>query len=448
MEDTIIVVSTLVGNSAINIVRLSGKDSIKIVSKFFSGKDLTKVKPNTINYGKIVYKKEVIDEVLVSIFEKGKSFTKEDMVEINTHGGVASVNKILEILLEEDIRMAEPGEFVKRAFLNGRIDLVEAESVGDLISATTDNARKLSMKGINKDVSNLIKTLRSEILEIIGNVEVNIDYPEYEDAIEITNSLLKEKTKELKIKLNEILENSNKSNVVKNGITVSIVGKPNVGKSSILNKLIGTDKAIVTNIEGTTRDIVEGSIILKGTTIKFIDTAGIRETKDTIENIGVNKSLEVMEEADLVLFILNNNELMTKEDKQILDKLKTKNKLIVVNKSDLKKKIDIKEENVIYVNAIEKDGLKPLEKAIENMFELSKLEASDFTYLSNTRQINLIKESLKIVKDIEKALKENTPIDLIEIDIKKLWDKLGEIIGESYKEELLDEIFSKFCLGK
>ncbi len=448
MEDTIIVVSTLVGNSAINIVRLSGKDSIKIVSKFFSGKDLTKVKPNTINYGKIVYKKEVIDEVLVSIFEKGKSFTKEDMVEINTHGGVASVNKILEILLEEDIRMAEPGEFVKRAFLNGRIDLVEAESVGDLISATTDNARKLSMKGINKDVSNLIKTLRSEILEIIGNVEVNIDYPEYEDAIEITNSLLKEKTKELKIKLNEILENSNKSNVVKNGITVSIVGKPNVGKSSILNKLIGTDKAIVTNIEGTTRDIVEGSIILKGTTIKFIDTAGIRETKDTIENIGVNKSLEVMEEADLVLFILNNNELMTKEDKQILDKLKTKNKLIVVNKSDLKKKIEIKEENVIYVNTIEKDGLKPLEKAIEDMFELSKLEASDFTYLSNTRQINLIKESLKIVKDIEKALKENTPIDLIEIDIKKLWDKLGEIIGESYKEELLDEIFSKFCLGK
>lgn len=448
MEDTIIVVSTLVGNSAINIVRLSGKDSIKIVSKFFSGKDLTKVKPNTINYGKIVYKKEVIDEVLVSIFEKGKSFTKEDMVEINTHGGVASVNKILEILLEEDIRMAEPGEFVKRAFLNGRIDLVEAESVGDLISATTDNARKLSMKGINKDVSNLIKKLRSEILEIIGNVEVNIDYPEYDDAIEITNSLLKEKAKELKIKLNEILENSNKSNVVKNGITVSIVGKPNVGKSSILNKLIGTDKAIVTNIEGTTRDIVEGSIILKGTTIKFIDTAGIRETKDTIENIGVNKSLEVMEEADLVLFILNNNELMTKEDKQILDKLKTKNKLIVVNKSDLKKKIEIKEENVIYVNTIEKDGLKPLEKAIEDMFELSKLEASDFTYLSNTRQINLIKESLKIVKDIEKALKENTPIDLIEIDIKKLWDKLGEIIGESYKEELLDEIFSKFCLGK
>ncbi len=449
MEDTIVAICTLVGNSAINIIRISGKDSIKIVSKFFVGKDLNKVKGNTINYGKIKCKNEIIDEVLISVFKEEKSYTKENMVEINTHGGKATVTKILDILLEENTRMAEPGEFVKRAFLNGRIDLVEAESVSDLISSETENARKLSMKGITKDISNLINELRDEILEILGNIEVNIDYPEYEDAIDITNEILKEKIFVVKNELRELLNQSKKSNIVKNGLDIAIVGKPNVGKSSILNKLINQDKAIVTDIEGTTRDIVEGSIILNGTKINFIDTAGIRKTINKIESIGVKKTLEVIEKADLVLFVLNNNEAYSKEDEEIYKNIENKKKIIIINKNDLKNKM-VKEfeEEVIYVNTKEKNSLFLLEETIKKLFNLGEIENGDFNYLSNVRQINLIKECLKIIEDIEKAIDLKCPVDLIEIDIKRIWDVLGEIIGKSYNDEMLNEIFGKFCLGK
>ena len=449
MEDTIVAICTLVGNSAINIIRISGKDSIKIVSKFFVGKDLNKVKGNTINYGKIKCKNEIIDEVLISVFKEEKSYTKENMVEINTHGGKATVTKILDILLEENTRMAEPGEFIKRAFLNGRIDLVEAESVGDLISSETENARKLSMKGITKDISNLINELRDEILEILGNIEVNIDYPEYEDAIDITNEILKEKIFVVKNELRELLNQSKKSNIVKNGLDIAIVGKPNVGKSSILNKLINQDKAIVTDIEGTTRDIVEGSIILNGTKINFIDTAGIRKTINKIESIGVKKTLEVIEKADLVLFVLNNNEAYSKEDEEIYKNIENKKKIIIINKNDLKNKM-VKEfeEEVIYVNTKEKNSLFLLEETIKKLFNLGEIENGDFNYLSNVRQINLIKECLKIIEDIEKAIDLKCPVDLIEIDIKRIWDVLGEIIGKSYNDEMLNEIFGKFCLGK
>lgn len=449
MEDTIVAICTLVGNSAINIIRISGKDSIKIVSKFFVGKDLNKVKGNTINYGKIKCKNEIIDEVLISVFKEEKSYTKENMVEINTHGGKATVTKILDILLEENTRMAEPGEFIKRAFLNGRIDLVEAESVSDLISSETENARKLSMKGITKDISNLINELRDEILEILGNIEVNIDYPEYEDAIDITNEILKEKIFVVKNELRELLNQSKKSNIVKNGLDIAIVGKPNVGKSSILNKLINQDKAIVTDIEGTTRDIVEGSIILNGTKINFIDTAGIRKTINKIESIGVKKTLEVIEKADLVLFVLNNNEAYSKEDEEIYKNIENKKKIIIINKNDLKNKM-VKEfeEEVIYVNTKEKNSLFLLEETIKKLFNLGEIENGDFNYLSNVRQINLIKECLKIIEDIEKAIDLKCPVDLIEIDIKRIWDVLGEIIGKSYNDEMLNEIFGKFCLGK
>lgn len=449
MDDTIIATSTLVGNSAINIVRLSGKDSIKVVSKFFHGKDLIKVKPNTINYGKIIYKGEVIDEVLVSIFHKDKSFTKEEMVEINSHGGIMSVNKILSILLEENIRMAEPGEFIKRAFLNGRIDLVEAEAVSDLINADTENARKLSVNGINGKISDLIKDVRKDLVQILGNVEVNIDYPEYEDITKMTNKLLKQKIKDIEIKLTKIYVESEKSNIIKNGINVAIVGKPNVGKSSILNHIIKEEKAIVTDVKGTTRDIVEGTILLDGTKINFIDTAGIRETKDKVESIGVKKSLEAAKKSDLVLLILSNNEPLSKEDKNIMDQIDSKKKLIVINKSDLDNKLDTKfEDEVVYVNTVEKDGLVLLEEKIKQLFNLGKINTSDFNYLTNERQLNILKQSINIIKDIKDAISKNLPIDMIEIDIKRLWEKLGEIIGETYKDELLDEIFSKFCLGK
>ena len=309
MTDNIIAVSTLVGESAINIIRLSGDDVIKIVNKYFS-RDLENFESNTINYGKFIYENEIIDEVLVSIFKAPKSYTTENIVEINCHGGVTATNKIMEILLLDDVRQAEPGEFIKRAFLNGRIDLVEAEAVGDLISSSTESARKLSINGINGEISKLINSLRKDIMKIIGNIEVNIDYPEYEDVEVITIKMLKEKMKDIKEKFMNLYKNSEKTNIIKNGINISIIGRPNVGKSSLLNKLTGEEKAIVTDIEGTTRDIVEGKINLDGIILNLIDTAGIRKTEDKVEKIGVDKSYETLEKSDLILLVLSNsNEL-------------------------------------------------------------------------------------------------------------------------------------------
>ena len=451
MNDTITAISTTQGVGAISIIRVSGNDAIKIVNKIFKGKNLETVESHTINYGHIVDKDEVIDEVLVSVMKSPKTFTTEDVVEINCHGGISTTNKILELVLNNGARLAEPGEFTKRAFLNGRIDLTQAESVMDLINSKNESKRKVAIKGLNGYVSNIIRNLRQEILELLASIEVNIDYPEYEDAIVMTNDIVKPKIAEIKEKLAKIINESENGKILTSGIKTIIIGKPNVGKSSILNRLLDEEKAIVTDIEGTTRDTVEGSITINGVSLNIIDTAGIRETEDIVEKIGVEKSLSLINEADLIIIVLNNNEELTEEDKKILDACKDKKVIVVINKNDLERKINIKDinyKNIIYTNTVDLSGIDSLKEKIVELFNLNELEQQDYTYLSNVRQISLAKEANSILEEVDNGIKNEVPVDMIEIDIKRAWEKLGEIIGETYTEELIDQLFSQFCLGK
>ena len=451
MNDTIAAISTTLGVSAISIIRVSGNDAIKIVNKIFKGKNLEKVETHTINYGHILDKDEIIDEVLVSVMKSPKTFTTEDVVEINCHGGISTTNKVLELVLNNGARLAEPGEFTKRAFLNGRIDLTQAESVMDLINSKNESKRKVAIKGLNGYVSNIIRNLRQEILELLASIEVNIDYPEYEDAIVMTNDIVKPKITEIKEKLAKIINESENGKILTSGIKTIIIGKPNVGKSSILNRLLDEEKAIVTDIEGTTRDTVEGSITINGVSLNIIDTAGIRETEDIVEKIGVEKSLSLINEADLIIIVLNNNEELSEEDKKILTACKDKKVIVVINKSDLERKInldEIKYQNIVYTNTIDLNGINSLKEKIVELFNLNELEQQDYTYLSNVRQISLAKESYQILEEVDNGIKNEVPVDMIEIDIKRAWEKLGEIIGETYTEELIDQLFSQFCLGK
>ena len=448
MNDTIAAISTTTGIGAISIIRLSGPESLEIASKVFT-KDLTKVETHTIHYGYIKNNDEKIDEVLVSVMKAPKTFTKEDIVEINCHGGIATTNKVLEILLNNGARLAEPGEFTKRAFLNGRIDLLEAEATMDLISSKSDKARKMSLNTLTGETSNLIKDLRSDIVGIISNIEVNIDYPEYEDIEVLTNEKILPEIQKFKEKLEKIIKKSQDSKVIKEGIKVGIIGKPNVGKSSLLNSLLEEEKAIVTNVPGTTRDIVEGTIILDNVILNIIDTAGIRESDDIVEKIGIEKSLVIINEADLVIFILNNNEKITREEKGLLEKLKDKKKIIVINKIDLENKLDKSIlDNYIEISAKENIGIEKIKDEIKRLFNLGELEASDLTYMSNARSISLLGKSLNNINDAISEINNNSPIDIVEFHLKDAWNNLGEIIGETYTDELLDELFSRFCLGK
>lgn len=450
MTDTICAIATSVGTSAINIIKISGKESISIVNKIFT-KDLLKAKTHTITFGYIKDKEEKVDEVLVSVFLEPNTYTGENIVEINTHGGLAVTNKILEMLLDQGCRLAEPGEFLKRAFLNGKRDLLEAESISDLINAKTEASRKMSMNGVTGELSRIIKNLRNKLLTIIANIEVNIDYPEYEDAIVYTNELLRTNIIEIKNELKKIVDESEKGSIIKNGINVGIVGKPNVGKSSLLNRLINEDKAIVTDVEGTTRDIVEGKIVINGIEINLIDTAGIRQTSNVVEKIGVEKSKSILETSDLLLAIFDGSKPLTKDDLDILKEIENKKSIIIINKEDLPMQIE-KEKfsryKTLQISIKENKGINDIIEEIKSLFNLNELETQDFTYLSNARQINLIKNCLSLSEEINKQNEKNTPVDLIQIDIQRLWEKLGELTGESYKDELLDEIFSKFCLGK
>lgn len=449
-NDTIAAIATSMGRSAVNIIKISGPESISIVSKIFT-KDLSKLEPNTINYGFIKEGNELIDEVLVSLFTSPNSQTGEDIVEINTHGGISVTNKVLELVLSNGARLAEPGEFLKRAFLNGKKDLIEAEAISDLINAKTEEARKMSLKGLSGELSKKIKTLRNKILNIIANIEVNIDYPEYEDAIIYTNELLKTNINEIQSDLEKLVKESEKGTLLNNGINVGIVGKPNVGKSSLLNLLINEDKAIVTDIEGTTRDIVEGNITINGVTLNLIDTAGIRETNNVVEKLGVEKSKDIINKSDLIIALFDISRPFTLEDEAILSSIKAKKSIIILNKTDLPIKIDLNKftsYNVIKTSVKEDIGKEELLNMIKELFSLNEIETGDFTYLSNARQISLIKEALKLCLEIKYQNEQNTPVDLIQIDLQNLWEKLGEITGDAYKDELLDEIFSKFCLGK
>lgn len=449
-NDTIAAIATSMGRSAVNIIKISGPESISIVSKIFT-KDLSKLEPNTINYGFIKEDNELIDEVLVSLFTSPNSQTGEDIVEINTHGGISVTNKVLELVLSNGARLAEPGEFLKRAFLNGKKDLIEAEAISDLINAKTEEARKMSLKGLSGELSKKIKTLRNKILNIIANIEVNIDYPEYEDAIIYTNELLKTNINEIQSDLEKLVKESEKGTLLNNGINVGIVGKPNVGKSSLLNLLINEDKAIVTDIEGTTRDIVEGNITINGVTLNLIDTAGIRETNNVVEKLGVEKSKDIINKSDLIIALFDISRPFTLEDESILSNIKDKKSIIILNKTDLPTKIDLNKftsYSVIKTSVKENIGKEELLGIIKELFSLNEIETGDFTYLSNARQISLIKEALKLCLEIKYQNEQNTPVDLIQIDLQNLWEKLGEITGDAYKDELLDEIFSKFCLGK
>lgn len=451
MNDTIAAISTTLGVGAISIIRVSGEKAIEIVNKIFKGRDLTSVDTHTINYGHIIDKDEIIDEVLVSVMKSPKTFTAEDVVEINCHGGISTTNRVLELVLNNGARLAEPGEFTKRAFLNGRIDLTQAESVMDLINSKNESKRKVAIKGLNGYVSNIIRNLRQEMIELLAAVEVNIDYPEYEEYEVMTNEKVKPKVVEIKEKLAKIINESENRKILTSGIKTIIIGKPNVGKSSILNRLLDEEKAIVTDIEGTTRDTVEGSITINGVSLNIIDTAGIRETEDIVEKIGVEKSLSLIPEADLVIIVLNNNEELSEEDKKILDACQDKKTIIVINKNDLERKINIDEinyQNIIYTNTVDLNGIDPLKEKIVELFNLNELEQQDYTYLSNVRQISLAKEANSILEEVEKGIENEVPVDMIEIDIKRAWEKLGEIIGETYTEELIDQLFSQFCLGK
>ena len=454
MNDTICAIATSQGVGAISIIRVSGEEAVDIVSKIFKGNNLKEVSSHTINYGKIVDKSgNIIDEVLVSVMLAPRTFTAEDTVEINTHGGIAPTNKVLELLLTSGCRLAEPGEFTKRAFLNGRIDLLEAEAVMDMINAKTNTQRELAVNQITGKVSGLINELRDDMVQIISNINVNIDYPEYDDVEIMTNEVLIPKITKLKNKIIKILKESRNGRIIKDGIKTSIIGKPNVGKSSLLNALLEEDKAIVTDIAGTTRDIVEGQISINGILLNMIDTAGIRETDDKIEAIGVEKSIKMMNDSDLVLFVLNNNEPLTDDIKTLLSQLDGKNYIIIINKNDLERKldlngIDVDNSNIINMSILNNEGIDELKAKIVELFNISQIETTDPTYLSNARSISILESCLESIEEVEKGLGNNQPIDMIELDIKDIWEKLGTINGTTYEEELLDEMFSRFCLGK
>lgn len=451
-DDTIIGISTALSKGAISIIRLSGDDAIKIVNKVFKGIDLSKVEPNTINYGHIVDfdSCQIIDEVLVSIFKAPKSYTKEDVVEINCHGGLFVTNKIYEQLVLLGARPSEPGEFTKRAFLSGRIDLTKAEAVMDVINAENSAALKIANSALNGKISTFVDQKRQELLDIIATISVNIDYPEYDDVEQLTNEDILPKLKTIKLELEDVLNNAKSAKLLKNGINTVIVGKPNVGKSSLLNTLIGENKAIVTNIPGTTRDIVEASINLGQVTLNLIDTAGIRITEDVVEKIGVEKSKEQMNKADIILCVLDGSEPINEQDKEILNEIKNKCHLTIINKIDLEQKINLGEvdDNVLFISTKNNNTIKELENKILETLNLNNLFNKDITYISNARQLEKINFAIKALDEALTTIENEATIDFVDIDIRKAWLYLGEIVGQTSTDNLLDELFSKFCLGK
>lgn len=451
-DDTIIGISTALSKGAISIIRLSGDDAIKIVNKVFKGIDLSKVEPNTINYGHIVDfdSCQIIDEVLVSIFKAPKSYTKEDVVEINCHGGLFVTNKIYEQLVLLGARPSEPGEFTKRAFLSGRIDLTKAEAVMDVINAENNAALKIANSALNGKISTFVDQKRQELLDIIATISVNIDYPEYDDVEQLTNEDILPKLKTIKLELEDVLNNAQSAKLLKNGINTVIVGKPNVGKSSLLNTLIGENKAIVTNIPGTTRDIVEASINLGQVTLNLIDTAGIRITEDVVEKIGVEKSKEQINKADIILCVLDGSEPINEQDKEILNEIKNKCHLTIINKIDLEQKINLGEvdDNVLFISTKNNNTIKELENKILETLNLNNLFNKDITYISNARQLEKINFAIKALDEALTTIENEATIDFVDIDIRKAWLYLGEIVGQTSTDNLLDELFSKFCLGK
>ena len=438
-EDIIVAIATSRLEAAISMIRVSGPDCIAFVQKFFTGKIIEKPS-HTINYGYIIDDGKRIDEVLVNIYRGTRTFTGEEMVEINCHGG----SRVLEVCIKNGARMAERGEFSKRAFLNGRIDLSQAEAISDIITAKNSYATDLALKGISGSISGFIEDLKEDLIQIITQIEVNIDYPEYDDVEELTASSLLPRSANLLTKMNKILDDSKNIKLVKEGIKTVIIGRPNVGKSSLLNALLREDKAIVTNIAGTTRDIVEGSISIDGVVLNMIDTAGIRETDDIIESMGVEKSKELIHQADLVLLVIDGSQSLSSEDMQLLELTEDATRIIVLNKADQGTKVDL---DGIVISA--KDNqISTLTEEIKKMFELGKIIDNNDHILTNARQTMLLQRASQALKQAVEAMEMMVPTDLIVTDLYECWNNLKEILGEKAKEDLLDELFKRFCIGK
>ncbi|MFS0638920.1 tRNA uridine-5-carboxymethylaminomethyl(34) synthesis GTPase MnmE [Mesobacillus foraminis] len=458
--DTIAAISTPMGEGAIAIVRLSGDDAITISDRLFKGvggKRLTDVMSHTIHYGHMVDPKtgQVAEEVMVSVMKGPKTFTKEDVVEINCHGGLVSVNRVLQLVLNQGARLAEPGEFTKRAFLNGRIDLSQAEAVIDLIRAKTDRAMNVALGQMDGRLSRLIRRLRQEILETLAHVEVNIDYPEYDDVEEMTHKMLLERSKSVKDEIEKLLQTSQQGKILREGLSTVIVGRPNVGKSSLLNSLVQENKAIVTDIPGTTRDVIEEYVNVRGVPLRLLDTAGIRETEDIVERIGVERSRQVLKEADLILLVLNYSDILTEEDKNLFKAVEGMDVIVIVNKTDLPQKMDMDElkdlakgYKIVTTSLKEDQGIDELEEAISSLFFSGAIEAGDMTYVSNSRHIALLNQAHHAIEEAITGVEAGTPIDIVQIDLTRSWELLGEIIGDSVHESLIDQLFSQFCLGK
>ncbi len=457
--DTISSISTPMGEGAIAIVRLSGDEAINIADKIYKGKHkLINVDSHTINYGHIIDPEtnDIVEEVMVAVMRAPRTYTREDIVEINCHGGIMTVNRVLELTLSNGAKLAEPGEFTKRAFLNGRIDLSQAEATMDFIRSKTDRASKVAMQQIEGRLSTLIKGLRQSILEILAQVEVNIDYPEYDDVEEATNQFLLTEAEKIKTSIEGLLQTGTQGKILREGLSTVIVGKPNVGKSSMLNNLIQDNKAIVTEIAGTTRDVLEEYVNVRGVPLRLVDTAGIRETDDIVEKIGVERSREALSKADLILYVLNYNEALTESDYQLAEVIKYEDVIVIINKTDLSQALDIEAVKqmvgvntpIVMTSMVDQSGIEQLEEKIRDLFFEGAVSNQDMTYVSNARHISLLKDAKQSISDAIIAAESGVPIDMIQIDLIKTWELLGEVIGESVADGLIDQLFSQFCLGK
>lgn len=446
MNDNICAPATPYGSSAIAIIRCSGPDAISLVTALFKGKNLTKVPSHTIHLGSIMDGKEVVDEVLCNVFVSPNSFDGENMVEINCHGGVFVQNKILSLLLKNGFRLAEPGEFSKRAFLNHRLDLTQAEAIMDIISSENSIALKASQNALRKSTTTLIHQFREKLLDIIAKIEVNIDYPEYEDSVDVTKHYLEPILKEFIVDIEEILKNSEISKIAIHGIKTAIIGKPNVGKSSLLNLLLDEDKAIVSNIPGTTRDFVEGVCNVGNVTLHLIDTAGIRQSDDEIEKIGIERSNNAIKEADLVLLVLDSSKFLDSLDEALLNATEHKKRIIIANKSDLN--VVWKLENAVEFSTKNQEGLALLKEKLLEVTSINTLKIDEAKFLANERQVDYMNQAYQSLKQALTACEIGMDVDLIEIDIKQAFDRLGAITGEAQPDELITALFSKFCLGK
>lgn len=457
--DTIAAISTPPGEGGIGIVRVSGEDALTIIDRLYqmNEKKLSRMDSHTVHYGHIVdpKKNQVIDEVMVSVLKGPKTYTREDIVEINTHGGMLVTNQVLQAVLSQGARLAQPGEFTKRAFLNGRIDLSQAEAVMDVIESKTEASKSNAFSQMSGDLSEVVENLRREILNVLAQVEVNIDYPEYDEVEEMTSSLLMNKAEELLTEITSILSTAQQGRILREGLETTIIGRPNVGKSSLLNRLLGEDKAIVTDIEGTTRDIVEDYVNVRGVPLKLIDTAGIRETEDTVEKIGVERSRQAIEESDLILFVIDQSQALNETDNELLKLTEEEQRIIVLNKSDLEPVVSLDEieglvggSPVIATSMMDKSGIDDLENAIAQLFFQGETIEKDANYISNTRHIALLNETRQSLEDVINGLNMGMPVDLVQIDMTHAWETLGEITGDTMQDELLNELFSNFCLGK